>query len=304
MFKKIVLTLLLGAAVASAVAFPLSSRHALVFDEESGEVLYEKNAHDVVAIASLTKLMTAMIIIDAKLDMTEMITIDESDVDTIKFSSSRVPVGSVLSRKELLELSLMSSDNRAAAALARTYPGGNAAFLLAVQEKLNALDMRDTSIEEPTGLSPNNRSTAADVVKMVTAASYYPQISRMSTSTDDRLDINGRLVNFRNTNRLIGQDGWDIQLSKTGFIREAGRCLAMRLQSGGKYVIVVLLNARATAARTQDAKNVHRFLNGQADFVADNGLRSAPRATKSKARKSRVIRVKTKGKRKAARKQS
>jgi D-alanyl-D-alanine endopeptidase (penicillin-binding protein 7) len=304
MFKKIALTLLLGAAAATSFALPFSSRHALIFDETSGEVLLEKNAHEVVPIASLTKLMTAMVIIDAQLDMSELITIDQSDVDTLKFSSSRVPVGAVLSRKDLLELALMSSDNRAAHALARTYPGSNEGFLESVRKKLVALEMHDTAIEEPTGLSPYNRSTAADLVKMVTAASYYPKISRMSTETDDRLDINGRLVNFRNTNRLVGRDGWDIHLSKTGFIREAGRNLVMRLQSGGRYVIVVLLNAHSSAARMLDAENIQRFLNGETSIRASTKRRTVKRAVKAKPRKGKVMRVKAKGKPKAVKKRS
>ena len=262
MLKKTFMALLLSTA-ASAFALPFSSQHALVFEEDSGKVLLEKNAHEVVPIASLTKLMTAMVVLDAKLDMEEIIVIDESDVDTLKFSSSRVPVGVELTRKALLELALMSSDNRAAAALGRTYPGGLRSFLRAVRHKLAVLDMRDTTIDEPTGLSPNNRSTAADLVKMVTAAGRYPEISRMSTETGDLVDMNGKMVQYRNTNRLVGRDGWDILLSKTGFTREAGRCLVMRLEAAGKRVIVVLLNARESAQRLVDAENVQRFLTGQ-----------------------------------------
>ncbi|MGH8808345.1 MAG: serine hydrolase [Noviherbaspirillum sp.] len=291
MLKKTLMALLLSTA-ASAFAVPFSSQHALVFEEESGTILLEKNAHDVVPIASLTKLMTAMVVLDAKLDMNETIAIDASDVDTIKFSSSRVPVGVVLSRQSLLELALMSSDNRAAAALARTYPGGNAAFRHAVREKLAALDMRQTSIEEPTGLSSYNRSTAADLVKMVTAASRYPEISRMSTSPDDLVDMNGHLVQYRNTNRLVGRDGWDILLSKTGFTREAGRCLVMRFQAAGKHVIVVLLNAKESTARLVDAENVQRFVTGQPMFMprmADRSVR------KVRAGKPGIVLVKTKG---------
>lgn len=262
MLKKTIFSLLLSLS-ATVFAVPLSSQHALVFEEDSGTVLLEKNAHSVVPIASLTKLMTAMVVLDAHLDMDERITIEDRDVDTLKFSSSRVPVGVVLSRGALLELALMSSDNRAAAALARTYPGGNTAFVRAVREKLIMLDMRHTTIEEPTGLSPHNRSTAADLGKMVAAASKYPEISRLSTGTEDLIDMNGRMVQYRNTNRLVGRDGWDIQLSKTGFTREAGRCLVMRMQTAGKNVIVVLLNASETAARILDAENVHRFIKGE-----------------------------------------
>lgn len=300
MFKKTILALLLSAA-SSAFAVPLSSQHALVFEEDSGKVLLEKDAHSIVPIASLTKLMTAMVVLDAKLDMNESIIIDESDVDTLKFSSSRVPVGVKLSRGELLQLALMSSDNRAAAALARTYPGGRAAFVQAVQQKLVALEMRQTSIEEPTGLSPNNRSSAADLVKMVTAASRYPEISRLSTGTEDLIDMNGRMVQYKNTNRLVGRDGWDIQLSKTGFTREAGRCLVMRLQTAGKHVIVVLLNAKETAARMMDAENVQRFVKGEPFQVAAAKPSGRVRMmTQSRAGKSGIMLVKAKGGNKVA----
>ncbi|KRB66397.1 D-alanyl-D-alanine carboxypeptidase family protein [Noviherbaspirillum sp. Root189] len=293
MFKKTLMALLLSTA-ASAFAVPLSSQHALVFEEDSGTVLLEKNAHDVVPIASITKVMTAMAVLDARLDMNELITIDQSDVDTLKHSSSRVPVGTVLTRKALLELALMSSDNRAAAALARTFPGSHAGFVAAVKEKLNALDMRNTVIEEPTGLSPHNRSTAADLVKMVTAASHYPEIGQITTETGDLLDMNGRMVQYHNTNRLVGRDGWDILLSKTGFTREAGRCLVMRFQAAGKRVIVVLLNAKEGAARMVDAENVQRLLTGEPPLVA---RAAAPRATSRKVRgqQGSVMLVKAKG---------
>jgi len=294
MFKKTILVLLLSAA-ASAFAVPLSSQHALVFEEDSGKVLLEKNADSVVPIASVTKLMTAMVVLDANLDMNEMITIDESDVDTFKFSSSRVPVGTVLSRDALLELALMSSDNRAAHALARTYPGGNAAFVQAVREKLVALDMHQTSIEEPTGLSPNNRSSASDLVKMVAAASQYPEISRLSTGTEDLIDMNGRLVQYRNTNRLVGRDGWDILLSKTGFTREAGRCLVMRMQTAGKRVIVVLLNAKESAARILDAENVQRFVKGEEPIIYAAAKPTPRFVAKSRTTRGSIMLVKAKG---------
>jgi serine-type D-Ala-D-Ala endopeptidase (penicillin-binding protein 7) len=262
MLKKTIAALLLSYA-AAVQALPFSSQHALVFEEESGQVLLEKNAHDVVPIASITKLMTAMVVLDARLDMNEMISIEESDVDTFKFSSSRVPVGTTLPRSAVMHLALMSSDNRAAAALARTYPGGRQAFVGAVREKLAALGMHHTTIEEPTGLSPRNRSTAADLVKMATAASAYPEISHYTTETGEVFDMNGRAVQYHNTNRLVGKQGWDILLSKTGFTSEAGRCLIMRIQSAGKHLVVVLLNAKEGASRIMDAENVQRYVNGQ-----------------------------------------
>jgi D-alanyl-D-alanine carboxypeptidase/D-alanyl-D-alanine endopeptidase (penicillin-binding protein 7) len=261
MLKKSLLALLLCSAF-SAFALPFSSRHALVYEEETGKVLFEKDAHAVASIASLTKLMTAMVVLDAQQDMQEPITIEEGDVDTIKHSSSRVPVGATLPRSVVMDLALMSSDNRAAAALARTYPGGRSAFLAAVNEKLKTLGMRDTVIEEPTGLSYHNRSTAADLVKMAAAAAHYPEIVQRTTTAGELVDMDGREMHFHNTNRLVGKKDWDIQLSKTGFIQEAGRCLIMRLQSAGKHVIVVLLNARDGAARILDAENIRRHLEG------------------------------------------
>lgn len=302
MLKKKILALLLSVAAVSASAseLPFSSRHALVFEEESGKVLLEKDPYAVVPIASLTKLMTAMVVLDAKQDMNEQIVIDTSDVDTLKHSSSRVPVGAVMPRSTALQLALMSSDNRAAAALARTYPGGNTAFLAAVKAKLEALGMHDTMIEEPTGLSPRNRSSAADLLKMATAAASYPEISRITTDSEDLIDINGRQVEYHNTNHLVGRQGWDIMLSKTGFTQEAGRCLIMRMQAAGKHVIMVLLNANASAARMVDAQNVQRYLTGQPLFAA----KAPSHRASNKARTSRggIMLVKSKGQTKTRKK--
>jgi len=262
MLRKTLLAVLISCS-ASAFALPFNSRHAFVLDEDTGQVLVEKDAHAMVPIASLTKLMTAMVVLDAKPDMDEMIRIEQSDVDTLKNSSSRVPVGAVLPRHEVMELALMSSDNRAAAALARTYPGGRPAFLAAVQKKLEELDMHQTTIGEPTGLSPNNRSTAADLAKMAAAAAKYPEIVHITTTTEDRIEMNGHQVLYHNTNHLVGRKGWDVLLSKTGFINEAGRCLIMRVEAAGKHVILVLLNAPANAARMVDAENIQRLVSGE-----------------------------------------
>ena len=284
MLKTTFIALLVSCS-APSFALPFSSQHALVFEEESGKVLLEKNADTIVPIASLTKLMTAMVVLDAKLDMDEPISIDESDVDRLKNSSSRVPVGATLPRKSMLELALMSSDNRAAAALARTYPGGHPAFLAAVRQKLEALDMQHTSIGEPTGLSPANRSTAADLLKMATAASQYPEIAQFTTTSEALIDMNGRPVQYRNTNRLVGREGWDVLLSKTGFTREAGRCLIMRMEAGGKHLILVLLNANEGAGRMLDAENVQRYVNGQEPLFA----------AKPASRKIRMVRRSPRG---------
>lgn len=263
MLKKLfVAVALCHIAVANAESF--ASQYALVVDENSGKVLFEKNSEAPVPIASLTKLMTAMVILDSKPDMNAIIHIDPSDVDTLKHSTSHVPVGTALPRRSVLQLALMSSDNRAAASLARTYPGGNMAFMTAVHAKLKMLGMTHTAIEEPTGLSPNNISTASDLVKMAEAAAKYTDIVRITTNPNDLININGRNIQYHNTNRFVGKKGWEILLSKTGYTSEAGRCLIMRLQSAGRNVILVLLNANAISARALDALNIRNFVNGNA----------------------------------------
>ncbi len=259
-----------------AHAMSLGSKHAIVVDEESGNVLLEKHSTDIVPIASLTKLMTAMVVLDANLDMREPITILYQDVDTLKHSSSRVPVGAAFPRSTLLELALMSSDNRAAFALARTYPGGMEGFLSAVRNKAAALDLRRTNIEEPTGLSPHNTSTARDLSKLALAASKYPEISRITTAANDMIDVNGQAVQYRNTNHLVADRNWNILMSKTGFTKEAGRCIIMRIQTAGHSAIMVLLNARETVHRTADAIRVHRMLRGEPE-IAVAAVSPAPR---------------------------
>ena len=203
-----------------------------------------------------------MVVLDSKPDMNAPISIDRNDVDMLKHSTSRVPVGATISRHDILQLALMSSDNRAAASLARTYPGGPSAFALAVNAKIKALGMTQTVIEEPTGLSPNNKSTATDLIKMAVAASAYPDIRRITTDSKDIININGRQVEYHNSNRLVGAKGWEIGLSKTGYTEEAGRCLIMRIKSAGKNATLVLLNARANSARVMDALNIRRFIAG------------------------------------------
>jgi D-alanyl-D-alanine endopeptidase (penicillin-binding protein 7) len=263
--------LVLAFAVAislNASAVSLGSRHAIVVDEDSGAVLLEKNATDIVPIASLTKLMTAMVVLDARLDMQEQIVITDDDVDYLKHSSSRVPVGASFPRGTLLELALMSSDNRAAFALARTYPGGMGEFMNAVRMKSATLGLRRTNIEEPTGLSPHNTSTALDLSRIVLAAAKYEDISRITTSAGDTIDVNGQATQYRNTNHLVRDHKWNILLSKTGFTREAGRCIVMRIQTAGRNAIVVLLNAKETVVRTADAMRVHHILSGEPEVMA------------------------------------
>jgi D-alanyl-D-alanine carboxypeptidase/D-alanyl-D-alanine endopeptidase (penicillin-binding protein 7) len=277
MIKKIIAAILMSISGAAAVAVPFGSQSVLVVEEGTGKVLLEKNAHQVVSIASLTKLMTAMVVLDAKQDMHELIAIEQRDVDIMKHSTSRVPVGSRISRADVLQLALMSSDNRAAASLARTFDGGVLGFKAAVRAKIAALGMTNTVIEEPTGLSPNNKSTAQDLIKMAEAAATYPQITEITTQSSDLININGRNVEYRNTNRLVGAQGWDIGLSKTGYTEEAGKCLIMRIRSAGKNATLVLLNANASSARIMDALNIRRFISGEQAPVARVRQRAAPR---------------------------
>ncbi|MGZ3181612.1 MAG: serine hydrolase [Telluria sp.] len=286
MIKKLFAAALLASAASAALAMPLGSQSVLVVDDETGKVLVEKNSTAVVPIASLTKLMTAMVVLDSHPNMDEPIAIEAADVDTLKHSSSRVPVGGVIKRRDVLQLALMSSDNRAAASLARTYPGGKDAFKAAVNAKIAALGMTNTVIEEPTGLSPHNKSTAADLVKMATAAATYPEITRITTSSNDLVQISGREVPFHNTNRLVGAKGWDIGLSKTGYTNEAGRCLIMRVKAAGKNATMVLLNAKATSTRVLDALNIRRFITGEQPQAASAD--KPARIFSAKAKRGRV----------------
>jgi len=300
MIKKLFATVVMSFS-AAAFAVPFGSQSVLVVDDATGKVLIEKNADTVAPIASLTKLMTAMVVLDARLDMDEQIEIDRSDVDTVKYSSSRVPVGASISRRDVLHLALMSSDNRAAAALARTYPGGKEGFKVAVRRKIQALGMSQTSIEEPTGLSPHNRSSAVDLIKMATASTKYPEIVRMTTESKDIIDINGRGVEYRNTNRLVGAKGWDVGLSKTGFTNEAGRCLIMNIKAAGKNATLVLLNAGASSARVMDALNIRRFIAGDEAPVrvaraASGGPRIKASAGRSKSKASSRVKAGAKAK--------
>ena len=230
-------------------------------NDDTGQVLLSKSANAIVPIASLTKLMTAMVVLDSAPDMEEHISIQESDIDVLKHSKSHVPVGTTLRRKEVFELALMSSDNRAASALARTYPGSTTAFIQAVQRKVMSLGLHDTSIKEPTGLSPENTSTAADLAKMALAASKYPQIASITSDKSEVIRMNGHSFTVHNTNRLVGAAGWNVLLSKTGFTNEAGHCLVMRIKSAGSRATMVLLNAGANTIRLRDAARTRQYIS-------------------------------------------
>ena len=247
-------------AASTGHALPLRSEHAIVISDETGQVVMEKSADVIVPIASLTKLLTAMVVLDSKPDMAEKISIENEDVDLLKHSRSRVPVGTTLPRKLILELALMSPDNRAAAALARTYPGGEPALINAIAIKAHVLGMTNTFIKEPTGLSPENTSTAADLAKMAVAASKYPEIVAITTDKEDQISMNGRSRTIHNTNRLVGANGWDVLLSKTGFTNEAGHCLIMRIKQAGRQATLVLLNSNAGSSRIVDAVRIRQYL--------------------------------------------
>jgi D-alanyl-D-alanine carboxypeptidase/D-alanyl-D-alanine endopeptidase (penicillin-binding protein 7) len=259
----LVVALLLVARAASAAAeLPLHSSRALVVDEATGQVLVEKNSQDVAPMASLTKLLTAMVVLDAQQDPDELLTIGTDDLDTLKHTRRGVPVGHRYTRRSLLERALLASDNHAASSLARHFPGGMPAFLDAARQKIAALGLVRTTLAEPTGLSPENRSTAADLVAVVSAASAYPDIARITSQAQRTEQPHGEADLVRNTNHLVGRKGWDILLSKTGFTNEAGRCLVMRLRSAGRTVLVVLMDAAAGTGRTLDALNVNRLVAG------------------------------------------
>jgi D-alanyl-D-alanine endopeptidase (penicillin-binding protein 7) len=238
----------------------IESNHVVVVDDNSGKVLLQKSAGDVVPIASLTKLMTAMVVLDTRPDMNRIIRIDSEDTDALLHSRTGLPVGASLLLRDVLQLALMSSNNSAAYALARNYPGGLPAFRIAMHAKIAALGLKHTTIDEPTGLSPLNTSTASDVALMADAAARYPAIARYTTYSSDIVRINGKPVEYRNTNSFVGQKGWDISLSKTGFTNEAGRCLIMRLRSVEKNITMVLLDANQAASPAHDAINIRRIL--------------------------------------------
>jgi D-alanyl-D-alanine endopeptidase (penicillin-binding protein 7) len=240
----------------------LRSAVALAVDANTGEVLYEKNSRTVLPIASITKLMTAMVVLDARQPLDEPIAIVEADRDTERFSASRLPIGSRLTRRELLHLALMSSENRAANALARSYPGGLSGFVAAANQKAADIGMRDSVFMDGTGLSAGNVSTARDLAVLVAHASRYPLIARFST--DDRLTVrtlHGTRA-FGTTNRLVRNPDWDISLQKTGYINESGNCLVMRGQIDGRNLIMVLLDSSGRYSRLGDAQRLRRWLEG------------------------------------------
>lgn len=244
------------------VKLQLHSASALIYDEDQGQTLYGKNTDAVQPIASITKLMTAMVVLDGRLPLDQPITIHEDDVDTLKGTRSKLHVGTTLTRSDLLKLALMASENRAAAALARSYPGGTPAFVALMNRKAQELGMISTRFVDSTGLNSENVSTAQDLVKMVEAAYQYDLIREFTTSPNYEVELSGRgrSLQFRNSNRLVKNKDWDIGLSKTGYINEAGRCLVMRATIAAKPVVIVLLDSWGRNTRIGDANRIKKWM--------------------------------------------
>ena len=262
----------LGLAFASAAShaapgarkLSLRSTAAIIQDQETGEILYVKNASAVAPIASITKLMTAMVVLDAGLDLNEAITISSEDLDSLRGTRSRLKPGASLSRDALLRVALMASENRAAAALGRSYPGGTEAFMRAMNHKAQMLGMNGSRFDDATGLSSANVSSAEDLVKLVRAAHQYELIRSYTTMTGHQVQVAGRPVAFRNTNRLVANGSWHIGLSKTGFTNDAGRCLVLQAKLAERQVIIVLLDSWGKLSRIGDANRIRAWLEASA----------------------------------------
>lgn len=239
----------------------IRSSAALVLDQSANQLLYAKNVDAVVPVASITKLMTAMVSLDADAPLDEQIKITSADLDEIKHTRSRLRLGTVLARGELLRVALMASENRAASALARSYPGGRPAFVAAMNLKAAELGMTDTHFVDGTGLSSANVSTARDLSRMVMAAYRYPLIRDFTTSSNYAVTLkNGQQLHYSNSNRLVSNEQWDIRLSKTGYIAEAGRCLVMQSRIAARDVVIVLLDSWGRNTRLGDANRIRKWM--------------------------------------------
>lgn len=242
----------------------LRSNVAFVLDQNSSEVLFEKNANVALPIASITKLMTGLVVVQAGQDLDEVLRIADADVDRHKYSSSRLPVGTRMTRREMLHISLMSSENRAASALGRHYPGGINAFVAAMNAKARELGMKDTRFVDSSGLSSRNVSSARDLARLVATAHGESLLREFSTTPNSVVKASGRPMRYANTNYLVALPDWNIGLQKTGFINEAGRCLVMQAAIHGRNVIMVFLDSKGKMSRTADAGRVRRFLEALA----------------------------------------
>jgi D-alanyl-D-alanine endopeptidase (penicillin-binding protein 7) len=242
----------------------LRSAAAVVQDEQTGELLLEKKADVAMPIASITKLMTAMVVLDGQLDMDESLTIERDDKDTLRHSRSRLPVGTRLTRLQAMLVGLMASENRAAHALGRTFPGGVGALVAAMNEKARVLGLTETTFVDPTGLSDGNLSSAKDLARLVEAARRYPQICSFSTQPEWTMQARRRQLRFTNTNALVRNPRWTIGLSKTGYIEEGGRCLVMQTQLGRRSLLIVLLNSSGKYTHFADAARIKQWIEGSA----------------------------------------
>ncbi len=238
------------------------SAGVVVLDPTTGETLFAKNADQQAPIASITKLMTAMVVLDAKLPLDEAIEITKDDIDHIKNTTSRLPIGSYFRREDLLRLALMASENRAASALGRNYPGGLEAFVAAMNEKAKALGLAQTHYVDSSGLSPQNVSSPADLGKLVAAASQYDLIREYTTTSAVTVQLpnSKRKLSFINTNGLVRHSDWKIGLSKTGYINEAGKCLVMQAMIANQPIVIVLLDSWGRLTRVADANRIRRWL--------------------------------------------
>ena len=257
-----------GAAMATSSKFSdlkgqpgLHSASAIVLDA-NGNLIYGKDVDTVRPIASITKLMTAMVVLDAQLDLDEKITITKDDRDLIRLTGSRLGYGATLSRRELILLALMSSENRAATALGRTYPGGMKNFIAAMNLKAQSLDMNNSRFADPAGLKAENVSTASDLARMLVAADGYPLITQSTTTTRKEVHPYARRgpLTYGNTNRLLKNKTWNIELSKTGYINEAGRCLVMQANIEGEHVSIVLLNSFGKLTPFGDSNRLRKWM--------------------------------------------
>lgn len=242
----------------------LRSAMAIVQDLYSGETLFERSADRRAPIASITKLMTALVVMDAAQPLDQILTVSDADIDRLKGTGSRLSVGTRLSRREMLHLSLMSSENRAANALGRYYPGGLTRMVQAMNAKAQLLGMHESRFVEPTGLSPQNASTPRELVRLLAACAEYPLMTEMSTHEGLTVRVGGSMLAFRNSNVLVREGEWPMYVSKTGFIREAGRCVAMVSEIGGRQVAMVLLRAPSSTLRANDARVLHDYVSSRA----------------------------------------
>ncbi len=254
----------------------LNSSVALVMDQSTSEVLFEKNAGIALPIASITKLMTSLVVVEANQDLDEVLTVTEEDVDREKFSHSRLRVGSQLSRANMLHIALMSSENRAASALGRHYPGGIRAFVAAMNAKARELGMTSSHFADSTGLNSTNVSSARDLSKLVVAAYQHPLIRQYSTDSRYAVDPGGRPLQYRNSNGLIENPDWEIGLQKTGYISEAGRCLVMQVQVAGRAVVMIFLDSKSKQSRLADASRIRKWLENRGASALND--RSAKRS--------------------------